>query len=193
MPAGPLRLFVAVDVPEDLRRAVEESCRRIRAQLPEARWVPADNLHLTLAFLGPVEAERSEELARALRPVFAAAEAFSLHLEGAGTFPPRRPARVAWIGFGESAALQRLQEAVRDAAARCLGLEPEGRPFHPHLTLARCRRPWPRAAAERWTGVFHPGLSREFEVDRGVLYRSHLGSSGARYEALAAFPLEGEA
>jgi 2'-5' RNA ligase len=103
--AARVRLFLAFELPEDLRVRIAERVEPLRSTLPPASWVPAERLHLTLAFLGEVEEPRVTALDGALRPVFADAPRLCLRLAGPGTFPPARPARVAWIGVEASAVL----------------------------------------------------------------------------------------
>lgn len=197
--ADSLRLFLALELPEEHRRAIERRGADLRSRLPPARWVPVENLHLTLAFLGATDPERVPALAAAVAPAFAAVPRFETALVGAGTFPPARPARVAWVGLRPSPELSSLQRAVAASAARSLGLDPaelDRRPFHPHVTVARPRRPWNRRACEDFARAFEPApgggaaaASQSFEVEEGVLYRSEPGSSGARYVALERFAL----
>ena len=149
-----MRLFIALRLPAAVREPLAETAARLRPALPPARWVPVANLHLTLRFLGETDSGRVAGLGRALAGVFGARAPFRLRLRDGGCFPLGRPARVAWVGFESSGELLELQAAVAAAVAGQLGAEPggggAGRPFHPHLTLARPRRPWPRAAVERW-------------------------------------------
>ena len=93
-----MRLFVAIEIPEPVCREVKRRVAGLRDRLPRARWVDPEVLHLTLLFLGEVAAERVEGLATALRAAFAPVPPLGLRLRGAGTFPPGRPARVAWVG-----------------------------------------------------------------------------------------------
>jgi 2'-5' RNA ligase len=162
---------------------------RWRRELPAARWVAADNYHFTLAFLGEREERILPGLGAALAPVFAAWQPFALQLAGAGAFPPARAARVLWIGLEEGAELQGLQASVAAAVRNALGSADETRPYHPHLTVARCRKPWARPAADRWSALLPGHIGERFRVERGLLYQSFLGSSGARYEVVEEYPL----
>jgi len=186
-----LRLFLALDLPGEHRREIGERAARLRSRLPAARWVRPEILHLTLAFLGAVDAARVAELSAAVAPAFGRAEPMVLAVEGGGTFPPARPARVAWVGIEGGPALPALQREVSAAALGALGLAPERRPFHPHVTLARPRRPWNRSAGDELARAFEGRLGEPFEVTEGVLYRSDLGPGGARYTVLERFPLGG--
>jgi 2'-5' RNA ligase len=185
-----LRLFLALDLPEAHRAEIGRRAVRLEGSLPAARWVPPENLHLTLVFLGATEESAVPCLTEALAPAFAAAGGpLELRVSGAGTFPPARPARVAWVGIDGGDPLLDLQRRVAEAAAGCPVLEPERRPFHPHVTLARPRRPWNRRASEDLVRAFEGGVGGPFPVIEGVLYRSELSPRGARYTAVERFPL----
>jgi RNA 2',3'-cyclic 3'-phosphodiesterase len=195
-PAGPerdagsaLRLFVAFDLPEEVRAAMRRRLARLRSLLPQSRWVDPDQAHLTLAFLGHHPEDRLEALIAGLREVFARYPALPLRLHGGGTFPQGRPATVAWVGVKGPPQLQPMQHDVADAAAAVLEWEPEKRPFHPHVTLARCKPPWPRHLGERFQQEAQGPWGEEFVAAEGVLYRSRLSPRGAQYEALARLPL----
>ena len=202
-----MRLFVAFEIPEPVRREVRRRMAGPRERLPRARWVDPDVLHLTLLFLGEVAPERVAALAGRLGLAFAAHPALPLRLAGGGTFPPGRPARVAWIGVTAPPELEPLQAAVAQAAREALdvaatpgGPSPRAsaaaaaideRPFRPHVTLARCPSPWPRGAVEKWAAAFSGEIGPPFLATRGVLVESRLSPRGPRYRNLAELPLAG--
>jgi 2'-5' RNA ligase len=196
--AEALRLFVALDLPAEHRREIGRRAAGLRGALPPARWVRPEAMHLTLAFLGDTPAARVDDLTAALAPAFAAAPPLELALAGAGTFPPRRPARVAWVGIAAPPALPALQRRVAGAVAEALGgaserqrgSKPERKPFHAHVTVARPRRRWNRGASERFAAAFETPVGEPFTVREGVLYRSELDPGGAIYSPLARFPLD---
>lgn len=195
-----MRLFVALPLDPGARRAVGERIAAERGALPPARWVHPENLHLTLAFLGDVDAERVEELASALAPALAGHLAIRMRLQGAGCFPApspegrRRPARVAWIGLetdGEDGDLRSIQAAAATAATAAVDYRPD-RPWSPHLTLARPRPPWPAPDSERFASVFAPPVGDGFVADRAVLIASELGGGpggSPLYRDVGSFPL----
>ena len=189
-----MRLFVALEIPEPVRREVRRRMAGLRERLPRARWVDPDVLHLTLLFLGEVAPERAAELAGRLGQAFAAYPVLPLRLAGGGTFPAGRPARVAWVGVAGPPELAPLQAAVARAAREVLepaaGREAE-RPFQAHVTLARCPSPWPRGAAEKFGAAFPGEIGPPFVADRGVLVESRLSPRGPRYRHLAELPLAG--
>lgn len=188
-----MRAFVAVELPAAVRDEVARRADAVSSDLPAARWVRRESLHLTLHFLGEVTPKAVERLAGPLGEACARTPVLTAGLAGGGCFPPRRPARVAWAGIGPVEPLCALQARVAAAVDRPLGLEPERRPFSPHVTVARCRRPWPRAAVERFERAFAGAVGGPFEVRSAALMESRLGPSGARYRRVAAYPLGGAA
>ena len=150
-------------------------------------WVAADNLHITLKFLGGIEDTRLSDIADA---VGAAADvrAFDIELRGVGAFPtPTRP-RVIWAGAADAPAFAELAAGV-DRALVALGFPPEERGFTPHVTLGRVREPRrdPALASALTAGATRPfGM---FRVARVSLMRSDLSSRGARYTELHGWPL----
>jgi 2'-5' RNA ligase len=176
-----LRLFVAVDLPDQERRRLSA----LRESLAGARWVAAEQLHLTLRFLGWVPESAVETTAAALATV--SAPGFTLALAGVGVFPAppsRKPARVLWAGLAPPEPPIALKAAI-DAA---LGPDPEGRPLSPHVTLARWKeRPRPDLAAflERHQALAGPA----FPVTAFHLYQSRMSSTGATYTIVRSFPL----
>ncbi len=184
-----MRLFVAFAVPEALRDEVARRARSVASELPAANWVAARNLHLTLVFLGEVEASLRATLETALERVFDGYGAQAMNLVGSGTFPAERPGRVAWVGVRHRAELVNLHADLRAAAERTLGKPLDDRPLRTHLTVARCRRPWGRLAAERFSEVFSGALGEPFVAREGLLVRSRLTPQGPRYTVERSFPL----
>jgi 2'-5' RNA ligase len=186
-----VRLFVGIEIPQPVCREVKRRTAGLRDRLPRARWVDPDVLHLTLLFLGEVAAESLGELAAALRSAFAPLPPLGLRLSGAGTFPPGRPARVAWLGVEAPRELAALQAGAVAAAAAAVGHEPEDRPYHPHITLARCPSPWPRPAAEKFVAALPGEIGPPFTASRGLLIESKLSPRRPSYRHLAELPLAG--
>lgn len=185
-----MRLFLALELPSDLARAVKAEVDCLRSHLPAARWVVEGNLHLTLAFLGEVEDERVPALDAGLAPVFAARPPLTLTLAGSGRFPAAGAPRVLWLGIAPSAELEELQGRAAERAFSVAGREPERRAFHAHLTLGRCRGRWDRRAREVWEAGFDGVVGERFAVTRGVLIASRLTPEGPRYRVVTGYPLE---
>ncbi len=175
------RVFAGVDLSPEVRMALAGELSGLA--IP-GRVVPPQNWHLTLRFLGHVDWVTYE---RYLAELDTAADnrAFRLRLEGLGGFPRPGRASVVWVGVGgDSEALGALA-AVAEEAAVAVGLQPEERPFRPHLTLARVRPP---EDVERLVADAPP-FSLGWDVEELVLFRSHLGGGGARYQRLDAIEL----
>lgn len=179
-----MRLFVAIELPERLKIAVEDLCARTRPTLPKARWVRPANLHLTLAFLGELEEARLRGLGDALTEASGAGAPFRLQLRGSGCFPPSGKARVAWIGFRDSPEVVALQGALASALQARVGFEPERRPYRPHLTVCRCSPPWPSSAARTWSQALDGSLGEAFPVDSISLIQSRLKPTGPSHSTL---------
>ena len=187
-----MRLFVALEVPEPPRREVRRRVDAVRDRLPRARWVDLDNVHLTLLFLGETAEGDVPALAAGLREAFARCPPLDLRLANGGTFPPGRPARVAWVGVEAPEELMTLQADVTKAAAEALGFEPEERAYHPHATLARCPDPWRREAIDKFKNALTGPIGPPFVADHGILFESKLSPKGARYQVVETFPMTGE-
>ncbi|MGE0254434.1 MAG: RNA 2',3'-cyclic phosphodiesterase [Alphaproteobacteria bacterium] len=180
-----IRLFVGLALPDALR----DTLAMLHTPIAGARWVPRENLHLTLHFIGEVDPRAADEIDIALGHVDAAA--FELTLEGVGQFASRRRVRALWAGVARNEALERLQARV-ETACRRLGHGGDGRRFTPHVTLARC----PDLPEMRVAPFFaaHGGFAAApVEIDAFALFSSTLGSDGPVYRSEASYPLEGGA
>lgn len=177
-----LRLFVAVTLPE----AARASLAALQAGVPGARWTPAENLHLTLRFIGELDEPDFADAMAALAEV--EAPAFELRLAGVGQFGDRRRAHVLWAGVRPSEPLTLLRGRVEAALARA-GLPREERKFAPHVTLARLRD----APPER-VGAFLAGhglfQGPAFPVTSFELYSSRLAHTHAQHVVEAEYPLD---
>jgi len=187
-----MRLFVALGLPAAVEREIRTFVGVMGPRLPAARWVRPEGIHLTLVFLGEVAPDRLPALTASLAAAFAAHPPLTLAVRGGGIFPPRRPARVAWLGVDEigAGALPALRADVARAALDSLGLADEERPFHPHLTLARVKAPWSRPTAETFIRAADRPFGEPFAVTEGALIESQLGPDGARYQVIESFSLE---
>lgn len=188
------RTFIALDLSEATRGALQREIRRLARALPDVRFVDPDTLHLTLAFLGELDDDAlattitlADEAARPARP-------FELALSGLGVFGPPAAPRVIWAGVGgETRALHGLQRRLADAL-EAQGFPRESRPFSPHLTLARLKRPLDEAAYIRLRGLLAAPTPRStrWPVSELRVMRSELTADGARYTALSIARLAGE-
>lgn len=185
-----MRLFVALDIPEAVRAALADLSERLRKTCPGARWVRLESVHVTLKFIGEVPTEEVEGIRQALGelPSFLPIE---LSFRGLGFFPSARRPRVFWAGVEAGPQLAALVAAI-EMKLEPLGIAPESRPLHPHLTLARFETPQRTqalgAAVEALgTPEFGSQDFREFH-----LYQSVLKRSGAEYTRLITYSFHRE-
>lgn len=188
MPDKGWRCFVGVPLGDALRDELRVTVQALRATLPAAdealRWTEPGGWHVSLAFLGPTDADAVPRLVASIGDVAGDHPPFTVPTGGLGAFPSRREVRVLWYGMADrSRRLAELAVSVRLAVGMDLSA-----PFRAHLTLARAHgeraMPLPNAL---WKATLPAG---QLSVDRLVLYRSHLGTAAARYEAIAEFPLQ---
>lgn len=188
-----MRLFVALELPDSQRHLLSGLGRRadwFGLEAGNLGWVRAENLHVTLKFLGEVPDGQVPAVCDALKGV-AVPGPLRLNVQGVTFFPPRGPIRVfvAEVGGPDMQPLCALQAAV-EHALEAVGFPREGRPFRPHVTLARARRERRVPAVARKLVAEHPLPAGEpFDVDAFVLMRSELKPMGAIYTPAARFPL----
>jgi len=167
------RLFVGLEIPESSRVTLSKIDPGVRG----LRWLPAEQLHLTMSFIGEVNAEREERLRETLATV--QVPAFFLPIKGAGTFGGERPS-VVWAGVGKGhphlfALHQHIQDAVLHA-----GLEPDLKPFHPHITLGRARGV-SRATLKPFLRRYAETEFDQWKVTTFTLFSSRLAPEGSVY------------
>ncbi|MEW9698139.1 RNA 2',3'-cyclic phosphodiesterase [Paenibacillus sp. SI8] len=187
------RIFVGIQLPQEVKGALDLWKGSIQQKLPFHKWTHPQDVHITLHFLGDTSAEVADTLAADLRQLAAAKQPFTLRADGLGVFGSPAAPSILWAGVaGDTTALAELQHAVVGACAR-QGFPAEARAYRPHITLARRYRaaagPFQRAAL----AVGAPaGGWPAWRVEDIVLYRSHMGRQPA-YEPLGVFPLGGHA
>ena len=168
-----IRLFVALGLPDTLRGELAAMCGGI----PGARWVPEENYHLTLRFIGEVPGWQAQEVDEALSGI--RAPGFDLTLRGVGTFGKNGRMASLWVGVEKLEPLLFLQAKVETALQR-IGLEPERKRFAPHVTLARTDK----AAQEKTIAFVQANnlfRAAPVPVDGFTLYSSRLGKEQAAY------------
>jgi 2'-5' RNA ligase len=183
-----VRLFVALNAPADLQKTLGEIGREA-ADL-EIRWTPAEQLHLTLKFLGYIDERLVGEIQSALENACRAAAASSLRAAGLGCFPNANRPRILWAGIeGNLEGLLDLQSRVEAAVSKWV--EPEARPFSAHLTLARIKelRPASRIALKDLLHRHAETRFGQWEARQVDLMQSVPGRSGSIYRSLGSIPL----
>jgi 2'-5' RNA ligase len=184
------RVFVAIELPAKVRKRLSEHIGRLRTLVPDAQasWVREENLHLTLKFLGDVPITKVELVAQATERAAKTVEPFELNVLGCGAFPPKGQPRVLWVGIDDpSGQLALLRTTLEDESAEA-GFPREEKPFHPHLTIARIRKPHD----SRHLAAVHQEIGFEPETVRAsklALISSELGSEGSRHTIVARYAL----
>ena len=183
-----MRLFTGLDLPAEVVRSLDALLDRLRPTA-NIKWSPPANLHVTTRFIGEWPEERLPDLRAALGGIPSRAP-IPIHIRKLGFFPNPHAPRIFWAGVQTSPDLAALA-AETDGALEALGLKPEGRPFSPHLTLARIKEPVPMQKL-RETIAALPSLDfGSFSADRFFLYQSRQSPAGSVYTKLAEFPLAG--
>ena len=175
------RLFVAVDISDSIKHTLA----RMAFGLPGAKWVEPEQLHLTVRFIGEVEGSLFHDIRECLSRVESGE--FSMRLKGIGHFPPRGKPRVVWVGIEKNDSLLFLKKKIDSVLARS-GLEPEGRKYSPHITLARLKNT-PVQKVGGFIAANSLYESESFGVQSFRLYSSLLTPKGAIHTVEAEYPL----
>lgn len=185
-----MRAFIAIEIPEAVKHGVAAAQGRLKGAGVEASWSRPEGLHLTLRFLGEVSEEFAREILETLTGALADTERFQVGGEGVGVFPNQSNTRVVWVGIsGDLARLAALQAAVELALAG-LGIEPEDRPFAPHLTLGRIKRIRRRGLWLKALDGIKDFKLPGFEVAAVSLMQSELKPGGAVYREIGRVALK---
>lgn len=195
-----MRLFLALDIDDPIRERITRFVDGVRNFSPDARWVKAESLHVTLKFIGEQPDDAVEKIKQALKDVSAVAT--EIQFRGYGFFPTPKSARVFWIGMESGPQLAQFAAAIDERMAK-LGIKKEDRAFSPHLTLARApggsgsprwrKRDGPNRCfsylQEKLSALPLPEFGtmtpREF-----ALYQSQLSPKGSKYTKLAKVVLQ---
>jgi RNA 2',3'-cyclic 3'-phosphodiesterase len=180
-----MRLFVALDIPDDARSSILAIVAKLRPACRNARWVRIEGLHVTLKFIGETSSEKAAAIQAALASI-PSRTPIPMKFHGLGFFPNERRPRVLWAGIEAGTDLAALAEAI-EKALDAIGFPPEERAFSPHLTLARFDTP-------RGLDALHAAIEKAGPIEFGVatakefhLYQSVLKPGGAEYTRLATF------
>ncbi|HWZ80537.1 MAG TPA: RNA 2',3'-cyclic phosphodiesterase [Candidatus Sulfotelmatobacter sp.] len=195
-----MRLFLALDIDDPICERITRFVDGVRNFFPDARWVKAESLHVTLKFIGEQPDNAVEKIKRALKDISAATTEITFC--GYGFFPTPKSARVFWIGMESGPQLVQLAAAIDERMAN-LGIKKEDRAFSPHLTLARAVG---GSGSPRWRKGDGPNRSFSYLQEKlsalpvpefgtmipreFVLYQSQLSPKGSRYTKLARFALQ---
>lgn len=187
-----IRTFIAIDVPDDIRAAIEEAQARLKRAHVSVRisWTKIDNVHITLQFLGYIGESLIDPIKSGLQTVAGENQPFDLSLQGVGVFPNETKPRVIWVGCDDAAGrLKALARSVQ-AAMQPLGFEQERREFSAHLTLGRIRVPRPDVALTRAIESLKNTAFGTLRIEAIHLFESQLHPDGSIYSKLSTHTLE---
>ncbi len=190
---GLLRAFIAVELPHEIQQAIHKATSNFRQVTgPLIRWVPPENMHLTLKFLGDISPSSVEMLTQMLRAEADSIHCFEIQVSGVGSFPSLKRPRVIYVGIQAPAGLEALQHGV-ESASRRLGYESEDRAFSPHLTIGRVRQDVSASDQQKIRQTLeniHIDSLGTARVDSVHLFKSELKPSGSVYTKLFTAPFK---
>jgi 2'-5' RNA ligase len=179
-----IRSFLAVELPEAIRKRIEEIQADLRSSNSDVRWVRPDKIHLTLKFFGNIEESRVDTITTSIEPLVAGTSHFSLEVQGLGAFPNIRNPRVIWMGLiDEKQVLMPLQKQL-ESTLEAIGFPVEDRPFRPHLTLGRVNSGRGKDELIGRIQTYKEERFGDLEVSRFVLFKSDLRPTGPIYTPL---------
>jgi len=185
-----LRSFLAFNLPVEIKNKIAQISGVLKRSSIDARWVKADNIHLTIVFLGDIRQEDLIPMRKEIRDVCTQNQAFEISLRGIGLFPNRRRPRVIWLGLdGELEEMSGFRDELQGRLVS-FGIKAENRGFQPHITLGRFRKP-DRIDSDQ------SGILSGYEELQGpagqlnelIMFRSELKPGGAVYSVIDSWPL----
>jgi len=179
-----LRCFISIELPEKHKKHIGIYIEKLKAANADVKWVPAENLHLTLKFLGKTPEEMLAKINKKLLSAAKMHEKFYIHLFGAGVFPNMKQPRVVWLGMKDAEDAIKLQKDIDGSMAE-LGFEKEDRAFKPHLTIGRIRSPKNKDILVRELTTLKEVYFGKIEVKNIALMKSELKPSGAEHTMLS--------
>ncbi len=183
-----IRSFIAIDIPEEVKETLGKLISQIKPSLPKIGWTKAQNIHLTIKFLGNIQSSQIPAVKMAMEEI-CMIPSFSLKGHGLGIFPNIKRPRVIWVGLqGELSPLKRIQFSIEKTLEKD-GFKRETRGFHPHLTLGRIKSAVSQVKLLELLQEYKNFSTPAFEVKELILYKSELRPEGARYTPLERVPL----
>ena len=174
-----IRTFIAIELPAKIIDGLKEIQDELKDGTNKVTWVKPENIHLTIKFLGDIEADKIDSIAGLLKSAAAKNRSFDISVKGVGGFPTIDNPRVLWVGIEEgNVNLSALYNNIEDALST-IGFEKEERPFKPHLTLGRIKFLKDRKGLKEWIERFKDITLGQYMVDSICLFQSMLTPEGA--------------
>jgi len=188
-----MRLFVAMDVPDEIKGVISTALEGLKSGVEGVRWVKPENIHLTLKFIGDYEERKLDRLVDEVRKAALRSPRFTALLGGCGAFSSPSKARVIWVDMREGGEGAAVVARKVDSRLGKIGVKRESRPFRAHLTLGRLKRPKDCSdMLDRLDDDLEELAEMPFDVHEIVLYRSLLSSEGPTYVSLQHIELGGD-
>ena len=189
-----MRLFIAIELPQETKSRIQALAQDLFSSMPDSkkalRWVPSDQYHLTLKFLGERPTESVTPLKAALEPVAKSQRPFDLQFQGIGSFESRKLIRAIWLGIDQGAeSTVRLASEIEEAC-KALGIAKDVRSYTPHLTLARTKEPFPALGLRNAISPRTMTAIEPVTITKLSLIQSVLSHEGPRYKTLQEFPFQ---
>ena len=188
-----IRSFLAFELPPDIKSTVARISGEMRKSTLDVKWIRADNIHLTMVFMGNIKSEDIGAIGKEIQKVCLRYGPFDVSLHGLGCFPNKRNPRVIWLGLdGDLDRMSFFRDHLQEAL-RPFGIKGEKRRYRPHLTLGRTRKSYRRSPALgefllKYGDLANPVCS----LSELILFKSDLKPGGAEYTKLEAWPLSGK-
>jgi 2'-5' RNA ligase len=184
-----IRSFIALDLPDNLKKNLQNLQDKARKHTDCVRWVKPDNIHLTLKFLGAIEESQVEPIARILENMTIGIAPFRLQVKGFGAFPNARNPKVIWVGMDDNQQRVVLFQEKLEETLTAIGFAPEKRTYSPHLTLGRVKESRAKRDIEQLIEKYKNEDLGYFTADTIVFYQSVLQPSGPVYSSLKTIQL----
>lgn len=178
-----LRCFIAIEIPDTIRREIAEMTDILKKYDADIKWVTVEDVHVTLKFLGSTPDKSVPEIRESLLKAVSSFQPFYIKISGTGVFPNRKFPRVIWVGVENGETLPKLAADI-DLSMSLLGYKKEEREFKPHLTLGRVRSRKGTTSTVNELDNFKDKKFGLFTVDRIKLMRSELKPKGPEYSCL---------
>jgi 2'-5' RNA ligase len=183
-----MRCFIAIDIPEDIKKSIGGVIEKADHKSKGIRWVPLENIHLTLKFLGEVSEKMISDIEKKLSAICDAHKIFDLRIYSIGAFPNFKYPNILWVGIDASKELKDLFEAIEESLSE-LGFKKEDKKFSPHLTIARIKDKKEVDLTMKALSSFKDTLFGNINVKEVLLMKSILKPTGAEYSKISTFML----
>ncbi len=186
-----IRSFLAIELPRTIRKKIEEVQGDLRSTHADVRWVNPEKIHLTLKFFGNIEESRIDLLLKSIEELIRNTLPFSLKVRGVGAFPHLKNPRVIWIGLVNGREVLISFQKQIETQLEKIGIQPEDRPFNPHLTLGRMKSSRGKVELAGRMEKHKEEEFGDFQVERVILFKSDLRPTGPIHTPLRDMKLGG--